>query len=115
MRVVCNGPIVGTVERRRRREGGQRSKVIGMSSANTPKIPVSYFKTTFKNSQERFDWLLQRKKGFDWLLRRKGGREEKVLIGCCGGREAMGLLGRYWSSNTFNEIAFYHCLNEKAL
>ena len=44
---------------------------------------------------------------------RKGGREEKVLIGCCGGRKEMGLLGRFWRSNMFNEIIFYHCLNEK--
>ena len=33
--------------------------------------------------------------GFDLLLRRKGGREEKVLIGCGGGRVEMGLLERF--------------------
>ena len=42
-----------------------------------------------------FEKPLQRKKGFDWLLRRKGGRVSMVLIGCCGGRDEIGLLGPF--------------------
>ena len=76
-----------------------------MSSANTQKIRVSYFKTTFKNSQEAIPASV--------LIGCCG--ERRVLIGCCRGRKEMGLLGRFWRSNTFNEIAFDHCLNEKAL
>ena len=38
---------------------------------------------------KRFDWLLRRKNDFDWLLRHKGSRVEKVLIGCCRGRDQM--------------------------
>ena len=65
-----------------------------MSSANTSKIRVSYFKTTFKNNQEAIPG--------------------SVLIGCCGGREEgkKGFdlllrgkgLGWFWRSITCNEI-----------
>ena len=47
-------------------------------------------------------------------MRRKGGREEKVLVDWLlrrqGGNRSVGAV----SEDTFNEIAFYHCLNEKA-
>ena len=49
--------------------------------------------------------------------RRKGGRKEgkgfdchgfcggrNVLIGCCGVKEELGLLARFWRSNALNEI-----------
>ena len=58
----------------------------------------------------------------------EGGREENVLIGCCGerrvlistygGRGSRVLIGccrGFWRSNALIEIGFYHCLNEKAL
>ena len=37
------------------------------------------------------------------------------MLGCCGGREEGGLLGRFSGSNVLNAIGIYHCLNEKAL
>ena len=33
------------------------------------------------------------------MAEQHGGREENVLIDCCGGRVEMGLLARFWRNN----------------